>query len=271
MKKELVFPAILLGLFVFSAQADIVIYTSGTGDAGLITGDEVATQTFTVRDASLTGTAPDFAWGDGNDVQLSGTASWAGITNQGYAVLSLENLFGGTYGQFITSGDDITSANLFMYQNGNGRADGSLTIRGLSTTASDWTESTATWNSKDGGTNGWDGAGGDINTQLSGSYGTTTFSDGSGWVSIDITAALKAYKDGTIAGLVLTTDAGATIPNLNPHFSFDSTDNSSGNSIVLQVDQVVPEPAAVSLIMIGGSLFYGARRHHKNQQDLFVG
>jgi hypothetical protein len=110
-----------------------------------------------------------------------------------------------------------------------------------------------------------DGAGGDIDTVLSGSYGTAAYSETNinSWVSINITDALKAYKEGTIGGIVLTTD-GTHNDNV---FSFDSDQNVSGNSIVLQVDQTIPEPAAVSLIMIGGSFFYGMRRHRKHREN----
>jgi hypothetical protein len=38
-------------------------------------------------------------------------------------VLSLENLFSSDQGQLITSADDITSANLWVYQNVNGVSD----------------------------------------------------------------------------------------------------------------------------------------------------
>ena len=260
MKKGQLF-SLLIGLTSLSAQADIVVYTTGTGTAGLMSD---YTQTFTVRDASLLFTSPDEAFGSIGDVQATGENFFppAGPT---YAVLSLENLFSSDQGQLITSADDITSANLWVYQNVNSGGSGTLTIQGLSTTASDWTESTATWNTS-GVTNGWDGAGGDIDTVLSGSYGTAAYSETNinSWVSINITDALKAYKEGTIGGIVLTSD-GTHNDNL---FSFDSDENISGNSIVLQVDQI-PEPTAVSLIMIGGSFFYGVRRNRKNNEPEF--
>ena len=139
MTKELVFPAILISLFIFSSHADIVIYTSGTSNAGL-TGD--ATQTFTLRGASVSGSSPDTAWGGINDAQVSGT--FFADPDPGYALLSLDNLFSGEQGQFITSGADITSANLFMYQNLGSSGSGILTVRGLSLAASDWNEASAT-------------------------------------------------------------------------------------------------------------------------------
>ena len=118
MKKRQLF-SLLIGLTSLSAQADIVVYTSGTGTAGLMSD---YTQTFTARDASLLFTAPDEPFGSIGDVQASGENFFppGGPT---YALLSLDNLFSGDQGQLITSADDITSANLWVYQNVNGVSD----------------------------------------------------------------------------------------------------------------------------------------------------
>lgn len=242
----------LFGITPFVVSADIVIYTSGTGNAGQ-TGE--FTQSYTLRDATLTFRSPTAAWGGGHDVQVGGIDTFSiGPDNM---VLSFDDLFSGEQGRKIgNDGNNINSANLFMFQNG-GVGSGTLTVSGLSAGASDWNEATATWNTKDG-TTGWDGAGGDIDTALSGNYGSYNFSDtDSGWVSIDITDALKAYAEGTIGGIVLTTDAQDFFDI--PFFSADSKDNPSGNSAVLRVDQI-PEPAVASFMLIGSAYMLVNRR-----------
>ena len=80
-------------------------------------------------------------------------------------------------------------------------------------------------------------------------------------MGIDITDALKAYKDGTIGGIVLTSD-GTHFDNA---FSFDAKENSSGNGLVVVVDQV-PEPAVLSFIGIGASAFYISRRVRRKKE-----
>ena len=261
MKKGQLF-SLLIGLTFFSAQADIVVYTSGTGTAGLMSD---YTQAFTVRDVSLDQSDANTAYGGGNDVQAVGT--FFADETPGYALLSLENLFSSDHGQYIASGEDITTANLWVYQSGI-ELSGTLTIRGLSTNASEWVESSATWNNPDNTGMGWDGAGGTIDSVLSGTYGTAAFSitNQNNWVKFDVTDALKAYKDGEISGLLLTTADDGGVLGI-PSFSFDSADNPSGNSLVLEIDQTIPEPAAVSLIMIGGSFFYGVRRHRSHRKN----
>ena len=261
-QRAFLLPLLGICLTPFIVSADLVIYTSGSADAGL-TGD--ATQAFTLRDASLTESSPDTAYGGAgnNNVQLSGTSVI--YTSKSYSLYSFDGLLSGTEGSKIGSGADINSARLNLFQNGNSLLSGTLTIRGLSTGASDWNEGTATWNNKDSSGTGWDGAGGTIDTALSGSYGTYNFSDGnSGWVPIDLTAALQAYADGTIGGIVLTTDS--TGPFTRPLFSVDSKENPSGNSAVLRVDQI-PEPAVASFMLIGSAAFYVVRRMKRSEAE----
>ena len=261
-QRAFLLPLLGICLTPFIVSADLVIYTSGSADAGL-TGD--ATQAYTLRDASLTESDPNTAYGGAgnNNVQLSGTSVI--YTSKSYSLYSFDGLLSGTEGSKIGSGADINSARLNLFQNGNSLLSGTLTIRGLSTGASDWNEGTATWNNKDSSGTGWDGAGGTIDTALSGSYGTYNFSDGnSGWVPIDLTAALQAYADGTIGGIVLTTDS--TGPFTRPLFSVDSKENPSGNSAVLRVDQI-PEPAVASFMLIGSAAFYVVRRMKRSEAE----
>lgn len=233
-------------------QAIVLVFTSGTSDAGL---EYDHTEAMTIRDASLlVGTSTS---GSGGDVQA------AGITNippQGptYALLSFDTIFSGSLGStHIISSGLIDSATLWVYQNVNSGDPGTLTLHGLDNSASDWVESEVSYAAKSSTATGWDGSGGDIDQALvSGNYGTHSYSDQTGWVGIDITNALRAYKEGNISGLVMKSDG-----DFDANFSFDSKENSSGNGLVLEVD-VVPEPAAVGLIAICGSIgiFYRMRR-----------
>ena len=88
----------LFGITPYIVSADIVIYTSGNGDAGQ-TGD--FTQTYTLKDASLTSRAPTVAWGGGDDVQVGGTDTFSlGPNNM---VLSFDDLFSGEQGHCFGS------------------------------------------------------------------------------------------------------------------------------------------------------------------------
>ena len=150
------------GLFFISAgaYADLVLYASGSADAGQ---SADATQAVSIKDSSFLKTTPDTIYGTGGDVQASGENLFppGGPT---YAIIALENIFTSAMGSQIGSGADIFSATLWVYQNENGSNGGTLSLRGLSTAASDWTEASATWNKKIT-PHGWD-AGGDITTAL---------------------------------------------------------------------------------------------------------
>jgi hypothetical protein len=256
-----IFLLTLFGTVPFVVSADIVIYTSSSANAGQ-TGDAV--QTYTLRDASLSaGLASDNPGGALDNVQATGMNVFpaGGPT---YALLSFDALFSGAEGSKIGGdGSNINSANLFMYQNGNSTGSGTLTIRGLSAGASDWNEGAATWNNKDGTSGGWDGANGDISgALLDGDYGTYSYSDGdaNSWISIDITGALQAYAEGTIGGIVLITDG----THNGNRFSFDSSENASGNGAVLRVDQI-PEPAVASFMLIGSAYMLVNRRMRRTE------
>lgn len=248
--------------FTVGANADIIVYTSSS--ANPVTESD-GTESFEVKDASFLLTSPGSAFGGINDVQATGENIFpaGGPT---YAVISLGNLFETGSGSLIGSGDDIFSATLWVYQNVNGTKTGTLTIRGLTPGVADWDEATATWEHKDGTETGWDGSGGTIQTALStNTYGTATYDEANenSWVSIDITDALKAYHAGEIGGIVLTSEGGYTEYN----FSFDSSENLSGNGLVIAVDQV-PEPAALAFIGIGAGAFYVARRLNSKPEAL---
>ena len=247
--------------FAVSASADLIVYTSSTANP-VATND--GTENIAIKDASFLLTAPDTAFGGINDVQATGQNIFppGGPT---YAAISLGNLFETSSGSLISSGGDINSATLWVYQNGASAGTGTLSVRGLTPAAADWNEATATWNNKDASATGWDGSGGTIQTALSATYGTATYDEANenSWVSIDITDALKAYKDGTISGIVLTSD-GTHFGNA---FSFDSSENLSGNGLVIAVDQV-PEPAVVSFIGIGAGAFYMARKWRSKSEIL---
>ena len=245
--------------FTVGANADIIVYTSSS--ANPVTESD-GTESFEVKDASFLLTSPDSAFGGINDVQATG------VFGTTYAVISLGNLFETSSGSLIGSAGDIFSATLWVYQNVNGAGTGTLTIRGLIPGVSDWDEATATLEHKDATGTGWDGSGGTIQTALStSSYGTATYDEANenSWVSIDITDALKAYHAGEIGGIVLTSDG---IHNDNA-FSFDSSENLSGNGLVIAVDQV-PEPAALAFIGIGAGAFYVARRLNSKPEALYA-
>ena len=240
--------------FTLSASADLVVYTSSTANPVAVN-DGV--ENIAIKDASFLLTSPDSTFGSINDVQATGENL---IPSGGptYAVISLGNLFETTSGSLISSGSDIFSATLWVYQNVNGAGTGTLSVRGLIPGVADWDEATASWNNKDATGTGWDGSGGTIQTALSATtYGTTTYDEANelSWVSIDITDALKAYHAGEIGGIVLTSDG----THFNNALSFDSSENLSGNGLAIAIDQV-PEPAAVAFIGIGAGAFYVARR-----------
>lgn len=243
-----------VGANTVGANADFIVYTSSS--ANPVTESD-GTESVEVKDASFLLTSPDSAFGGINDVQATGENP---IVPGGptYAVISLGNLFETSSGSLIGSAGDIFSATLWVYQNWNSGGTGTLTVRGLIPGVADWDEATASWNNKDATETGWDGSGGTIQTALSTStYGTTTYDEANelSWVSIDITDALKAYYEGEIGGIALTSD-GTHFDNA---FSFDSSENLSGNGLVIAVDQV-PEPAVVAFIGIGAGAFYVARR-----------
>ena len=250
--------------FTVGANADIIVYTSST--ANPVTESD-GTESVEVKDASFLLTSPDSAFGGINDVQATGENVFppGGPT---YAVISLDNLFETSSGSLISSGDDIFSATLWVYQNGTSAGTGTLTIRGLIPDVADWDEATASWNNKDATGTGWDGSGGTIQTALStNTYGTATYNEvnENSWVSIDITDALKAYHAGEIGGIVLTSDG----THFDNRISFDSSENLSGNGLVIAVDQV-PEPAALAFIGIGAGAFYVARRLNSKPEALYA-
>ena len=250
--------------FTLGANADIIVYTSST--ANPVTEND-GTESIEVKDASFLLTSPNSAFGGINDVQATGQNIFppAGPT---YAVISLDTLFTSTSGSLIGSANDIYSATLWVYQNYNGAGTGTLTIRGLTPDAGDWDEATASWNNKDATGTGWDGSGGTIETKLTETtYGTATYDEANelSWVSIDITAALKAYYEGEIGGIVLTSDG---IHNDNA-ISFDSSENISGNGLVIAVDQV-PEPAVIAFLGIGAGAFYVARKLNSKPEALYA-
>ena len=253
----------LLGIFLipFIVSADVVIYTSGSADAGL-TGD--ATQAFTIRDATVGGGITADA--NGGLTSILETAGEHSPPPQGphSIVLSLENLFSSTQGSNIASGADINRATLWLHLNGIDGSPTSITLRGLSPVASDWVEAESSYNNKDAAGTGWDGSGGDFSTALTVDYGTFgVIPGGTSWAPFDITAALKDYKDGTIGGLVFTASAGT---GFGDGFAVDSKDSSSGNSAVLRVDQI-PEPAVASFMLIGSAAFYVSRRMKRSEAE----
>ena len=247
-------------LLTVGARADLIVYTSSTVNP--VTESD-GTESVEVKDASVLLTSPDSAFGSIDDLQATGENIFpaAGPT---YALISLENLFETDSGSLISSSDDIFSATLWVYQNLNSYGSGTLTIRGLIPGVADWDEATASWNNSDATATGWEG--GTIESALStNSYGTASFTETNelSWVSIDITDALKAYHAGEIGGIVLTSDGAHD----DTAFSFDSSENLSGNGLVIAVDQV-PEPAVVAFIGIGAGAFYIARKLRSKTEAL---
>jgi hypothetical protein len=246
------------------AHADLIVYTSST--ANPVTAND-GTESVGFKDASFLLSSPNTAFGSIPDVQATGENVFP-LAGPTYAVISLENLFTSGFGSLIGSSNDIYGATLWVYQNVNGAGTGTLTIRGLIPDVADWNEAAASWNNKDATGTGWDGAGGTIQSTLNTeTYGTATYDEANedSWVSIDITDALKAYKEGEIGGIVLTSDG---IHNDN-RFSFDSAENLSGNGLVIAVDQI-PEPAVVSFLGIGATAFYIARKWHAKTEALYA-
>jgi hypothetical protein len=161
----------------------------------------------------------------------------------------------------ISTAADVEFASLYLYLTSVKGENVTWYIRGIGAADADWTEAGAIYDAKDGAT-AW--SGGNFEDSLTGSYGSFTLNpseDGDSFVSIDITAALQAYINGEIGGIVITKLADGEDPNgygdntgLNERFIFATGENeNTGWHGGLEVG-VIPEPAVIGLIMASAML-----------------
>lgn len=139
---------------------------------------------------------------------------------------------------------------------------GTWDVRGLSASDADWNEATAVYATKDGSTT-W--SGGSVEQSLSGSYGSfsTTDNHTGFWQSIDLTDAAKDYVNGNISGIAFINDTG--VNGTSVAFNFSANENAAtaqhgGLELV-----VIPEPSAISLIVLCGSGIIVGRRMFKRR------
>ena len=232
-----------------SAMAETVWYGSvGTDRSG--TADRA--EMIGVRDSTV---ILDFSGGsqsEADNIQAQQPSVFP-VELESYCVLSFDGLFG----THIADSSEINTFSLWYSARQSMGGAQTWTVRGLAAVDSDWTESAssgATWTEKSSGT---DWAGGTINNSLVGNYGSVSLGGETigDLYSIDLTAAAKAYADNLIGGIVLTaTSQDAFAPVF---FAMDSSETANGIGVV--VDQV-PEPMAISFLLMGAVALIGGRR-----------
>ena len=180
------------------------------------------------QDAEVDSSAPDSNTGGSTFFALTRT----GDIEQAY--VQFDNIFGNGSGQIpvTVTGDDIVSATLRIV-----RDSGSNTPMRAFQIDSDWSESTITWNDQPGG-------------------GTLIASNVSNNIQVlDVTASLKAWADGT-DNFGWRLDAGTTGGNRS---FWDSSESSTTADRPLLTVEVVPEPASLVLLGLGGLCLLGGR------------
>lgn len=160
---------------------------------------------------------------------------------------------------------DVSSALLYIRQDFSfpTGTPNTWNIVGLSSGNSDWDNSSMTWNDINGASAG-DWTGGTLLGSLNGvNYGTFqdlgTSTDGN--LSIDLTAAMKAYLDGTISGIAFVNSTpGDTFTGSDYALIAYSNDNLTASNRPGLLVTAVPEPSSALLGGLGILLLLRRRR-----------
>jgi hypothetical protein len=186
------------------------------------------------------GTADSYVDDDTPTVNNGDATSLAGLKNDSEIFIRFDDIFGTGTGQIdpATASSDVVSATLTLQviQNGNRKVD-------FNEITTSWTESGITWN-------------------LRPSIGTLRADDVSipnepGFFTVDLTDSIKAYLSGTTNNGWRIKDFGGAGANA---FSFSSSEAGTAANRPLLTVEVVPEPAALSLLALAVPALTGRRR-----------
>ena len=202
-------------------------------------------------DTQLSERFPDRTQGGLSGTQMNGSAQFVN-TDANMMVYSF-----GALG--IANADDVISASLHLsYSAVN--TNQTFTIWGLTGTV----DNSLTWN------NAQTRTGFDPNNPSGTSYGSFTADSSAASASatsIDLTAAIKAYIDGTITGIVIGTTANGGLTNGSDNFvTFHSSETTNTALRPSLMVDFVPEPSTYALVF-GLVALVGVVRRRKNRRS----
>jgi hypothetical protein len=237
-----------LGCISFSSPTDAAVvwfYDSNANDPSLTATDA---RQIGWKDTMVSPLYPNDINGNGTTLGVEQHRLFPAL--QDHAIFSFDGLFG-TIDNGIPSDSLIAYARLYVHVNSYSGSQ-IVTIRGLSSADANWVENEASYNSKATGIS-WTGGNFAASLTLD-NFGSVDNPTATGWLSINVTDALKAYQAGRIGGIALVSLDEGVLENNS--FFVDSREMPGTGPGLLVDFTSVPEPMEVTLI--GGLLSLGA-------------
>jgi hypothetical protein len=239
-----------------SAMAQSTWFYGASNNSANFGVNPTSSQAITWMDAWAGGSSKDLSYfGNGSGRLQSNTDSFA----DDQSIM----MFG--FGGLGLTSSQVDSASLYLRQDFSfpTGTPNTWTIVGIAAGNSNWDTSAMSWNDINGATAG-DWTGGTLLGSLTGNYGTFqdlgTSVDGN--LSINITAALKAYLDGTISGIafVNSTNNGTFSGNDNAFIPYSDDNGSIATNRPGLLVTAIPEPSSALLGLLATMGFVLRRR-----------